>query len=532
MMNIKKLVINIIDSSIVFNSEYGYGVEKDLNNTNIIDINNAKFSEEYIRDNFDLIKSYVNLLVVKFNVYKAIIKDLDITDISLDLISNINRINELCFYFDTSINYSISFKLLNNTNLKKIECYSMPESMVSKFEDGVIDIRNNIFYVSQFISDNKLTTLPKIISKERVIINNNIIDNDKLDVEYFFKENLNLKRIDIKKYSNKDLLFILKLIKEYDKKNIRIYIYENKNTTDNILKDIDKIKKYEKKYNVKIAIIYSKEYKEKNGLKQINYLLLNTIFIFIVLFCLMMFLLIKSRNKKDDKTLNENIENINNVIDELNDSYDYETTEEEEEPVEVPNVPVKNNPYTTKYENIYQKLLELNSDTVGWLEVKNTNVNYPVVKSNDNDYYLNHAFDKSSNRGGWIFLDYRNNVDSNDKNYIIYGHSMSNGTMFGTLKNVINESWYSNSSNLIINFSIKGVNYKYQIFSIYVIDNTDDYLITNFSSNDSFISYINKSKERSIKDFNVDVTENDSIVTLSTCYTTSAQRLVIQAKRI
>ena len=104
--------------------------------------------------------------------------------------------------------------------------------------------------------------------------------------------------------------------------------------------------------------------------------------------------------------------------------------------------------------------------------------------------------------------------------------------MFGTLKNVINESWYSNSSNLIINFSIKGVNYKYQIFSIYVIDNTDDYLITNFSSNDSFISYINKSKERSIKDFNVDVTENDSIVTLSTCYTTSAQRLVIQAKRI
>ena len=101
-----------------------------------------------------------------------------------------------------------------------------------------------------------------------------------------------------------------------------------------------------------------------------------------------------------------------------------------------------------------------------------------------------------------------------------------------TLKNVINESWYSNSSNLIINFSIKGVNYKYQIFSIYVIDNTDDYLITNFSSNDSFISYINKSKEKSIKDFNVDVTENDSIVTLSTCYTTSAQRLVIQAKRI
>lgn len=537
-MDIKKLVINIIDESIVFNSEYGYGVEKDLNNTNIIDVNNAKFSEEYIRDNLALIRSYINFLATKFNISKVIIKDIDIVDLSLDLILYVEVITDLCFYFDTSINYSISFKLLENKNLKRIECYSMPEVMLDKFEDGVVEVRNNIFYVSRFISDNKLTTLPKIISKERVVINNNIIDNDKLDIEYFFKVNRNLKRVDIKKYSNKDLLYILKLIKEYDKENIKIYIYENKYTTDNILKDIDKIKKYEKKYNVKIVIIYSKEYKEKNGLKQINYLLLNTIILFVILFCLLLFFMIKSRNKKDDESLDKNIESINNVIEDIDNSYDYEETDVEEEPIEVPDVPdvpdvpPKNNPYTTKYENIYQKLLELNSDTVGWLEVKNTNVNYPVVKANDNDYYLYHAFDKSSNRGGWIFLDYRNNVDSNDKNYIIYGHSMSNGTMFGTLKNVINESWYSNSSNLIINFSIKGVNYKYQIFSIYVIDNTDDYLITNFSSNDSFISYINKSKERSIKDFNVDVTENDSIVTLSTCYTTSAQRLVIQAKRI
>lgn len=537
MMDIKKIVINIFDSSIVFNSEYGYGVEKDLNNTNIIDINNAKFSEEYIYNNFELIKSYINLIVVKFNVSKAIIKDLTIAELSLDLIKNVDKIIDLCFYFDASINYSISFKLLENNNLRRIECYNMPEVMISKFDDGVLDLRSNIFYVSEFISDNKLITLPKIVSKERVVFNSNIIDNDKLDIEYFFKVNRNLKRVDIKKYSNKDLLYILKLIKEYDKENIKIYIYENKYTTDNILKDIDKIKKYEKKYNVKIVIIYSKEYKEKNGLKQINYLLLNTIILFVILFCLLLFFMIKSRNKKDDESLDKNIESINNVIEDIDNSYDYEVTDEEEDvPVEQVDeqlpTPPKNNPYTTKYENIYQKLLELNSDTVGWLEVKNTNVNYPVVKSNDNDYYLYHAFDKSSNRGGWIFLDYRNNVDSNDKNYIIYGHSMSNGTMFGTLKNVINESWYSNSSNLIVNFSIKGVNYKYQIFSIYVIDNTDDYLITNFSSNDSFISYINKSKERSIKDFNVDVTENDSIVTLSTCYTTSAQRLVIQAKRI
>ena len=91
-MDIKKIVINIFDSSIVFNSEYGYGVEKDLNNTNIIDINNAKFSEEYIYSNFELIKSYINLIVVKFNVSKAIIKDLTIAELSLDLIKNVDKI--------------------------------------------------------------------------------------------------------------------------------------------------------------------------------------------------------------------------------------------------------------------------------------------------------------------------------------------------------------------------------------------------------------------------------------------------------
>ena len=86
MMDIKKLVINIIDESIVFNSEYGYGVEKDLNNTNIIDINNAKFSEEYIRDNLALIRSYINFLATKFNISKVIIKDIDIVDLSLNFI--------------------------------------------------------------------------------------------------------------------------------------------------------------------------------------------------------------------------------------------------------------------------------------------------------------------------------------------------------------------------------------------------------------------------------------------------------------
>lgn len=119
------------------------------------------------------------MIVVKFNVHKAIIKDLTIAELSLDLIKNVDKIIDLCFYFDASINYS---KLLENNNLRRIECYNMPEVMISKFDDGVLDLRSNIFYVSEFISDNKLITLPKIVSKERSIkdFNVDVTENDSI----------------------------------------------------------------------------------------------------------------------------------------------------------------------------------------------------------------------------------------------------------------------------------------------------------------------------------------------------------------
>lgn len=81
----------------------------------------------------------------------------------------------------------------------------------------------------------------------------------------------------------------------------------------------------------------------------------------------------------------------------------------------------------------FNELKKKNPDTVGFIKVNGTNINYPVVQTTDNDYYLNHAFDKSQNDAGWIFADYRNNMVTFDKNTIIYGHGRLNNTMFGTL---------------------------------------------------------------------------------------------------
>ena len=109
---------------------------------------------------------------------------------------------------------------------------------------------------------------------------------------------------------------------------------------------------------------------------------------------------------------------------------------------------------TNKYSNVsfldvdFSDLLRKNADTVAWIKVNNTNVNYSVVQSNDNEFYLHHDFNKYSNMGGWIYGDYRDDFEYFGSNTIIYGHNLTNRTMFGSLIWCQKESWYTNEENL------------------------------------------------------------------------------------
>ena len=179
-------------------------------------------------------------------------------------------------------------------------------------------------------------------------------------------------------------------------------------------------------------------------------------------------------------------------------------------------------------------LKEINNETVGWIQVNNTNVNYPVVKHSDNEYYLNHQFDKTYNTAGWLFMDYRNDSDvDNNRNTIIYGHSLNNKALFGSLKKTSEESWYNNEDNLIIKTVSESKSYLWQIFSIYTFETNNDYIQTDFMSDDEYTDFLNLIKNRSKKNFGVDVNFNDRILTLSTCYTYGGGiKLVIHAKMI
>ena len=175
------------------------------------------------------------------------------------------------------------------------------------------------------------------------------------------------------------------------------------------------------------------------------------------------------------------------------------------------------------------KLKTFNPDTIGFIKVMGTNINYPFVQTLDNDYYLNRSYDKTYNNAGWIFLDYRNN-EFNDKNTIIYGHGRINGTMFGSLKDTLKSSWQNNKDNYIIKISTEKENSIWQIFSVYKIATTSDYLQTTFSDNE-FESFINLIKGRSSYNFETNVTNEDKVLTLSTCYNDN-DKMVVHAKLI
>ena len=184
-----------------------------------------------------------------------------------------------------------------------------------------------------------------------------------------------------------------------------------------------------------------------------------------------------------------------------------------------------------KYIVDFETLKKQNSDTIAYLKVNNTEVDYVVVKGQDNDYYLNHNFNKDYNVAGWIFADYKNKFDGTDKNIVIYGHNMQDGSMFASLKEILTSNWQNNEKKQITLVTEKET-ITYEIFSSYIIEAEDYYITTNFSNNQLFKEFINTIINRSYYNYNVEVDESDNILTLSTCTGTGKNRIVIHAKQI
>lgn len=226
--------------------------------------------------------------------------------------------------------------------------------------------------------------------------------------------------------------------------------------------------------------------------------------------------------------------NTSEAIDEFNEITDVNEIHDEGELVNEPESKESDYWYYIKFPMIdvsFDELMKKNTDTVGWINVNNTNINYPVVQTKDNDYYLNHSYDKSINEAGWVFMDFRNDKSFNNRNTIIYAHSRLDKTMFGSLSKVLKSDWYKNKDNHIIKISTPRENSLWQIFSVYKIKEETYYITTDFNSDSAYLDFLNTLKSRSKYNFDVNLSSNDNIITLSTCYS-DTERTVVHAKKI
>ncbi|MBQ9912173.1 MAG: class B sortase [Firmicutes bacterium] len=178
----------------------------------------------------------------------------------------------------------------------------------------------------------------------------------------------------------------------------------------------------------------------------------------------------------------------------------------------------------------FSDLVALNPDIMGWLVVDGTNIDYPVLYSyTDREFYLYHNYLGEYDVQGSIYIENYNDRGMSDFNTILYGHSMLNGNMFGTLHNFSNWDFFYNYGGITLYTADK--TYYYQVFETATISDSHIFTYLHNDNAESIQNYIGTlaSYDNGFKKDGYNITPEDHIITLSTCTTDSAQRLVVFA---
>lgn len=517
---------------------------KSLNNTNIIDVKDLKFSTDYIKENFELVANFLNVVIIKNNITTVQFNNIDIAPFIMDIVNTWEKITNIYFKPDKKISYDLFLKFLDNKYVKEINCYSIASYLIDRLDTNTnikIITREEEHYESIFMKENFLESYSDIFYKKVIIISSEL---NKLELDEFITFmaiNTRLKQIRIIKYSNELLSVILEQLELHKKSNILIHIEEKDNDLNVIFNSINYMKKHYKKYleeyNITFKLNYSDTYKRNNFLKAINIKMLFTLIILIgasfgITVVINYYQQYIDKNKIEDQIVEiqdilDNAELLVNIDDNESDvHYIDESVLKSTTTTTTKKKSTYKSAYYTNYNKAFKELLKKNDDTVGWITVNNTKINYPVVQAKTNSYYLNRDYNKKKNSMGWIFMDYRNDIDTLDQNTIIYGHNIINGIMFGTIKNMMKSSWYKVPSNQIITFNTLNANMEWQIFSLYKTKADDDYLQNEFETAEDFDKFIKKITDKSKYNFKVKVESDAKIITLSTCVSDSTRHVV------
>lgn len=162
----------------------------------------------------------------------------------------------------------------------------------------------------------------------------------------------------------------------------------------------------------------------------------------------------------------------------------------------------------------FNVLKSKNKDIIAWIYSEGTPINYPIVQSKDNDYYLRRLINGNYNSSGTLFMDYRNSSNFEDFNTIIYGHNMKNSAMFGTLVNYKNQSYYDEHKNMYI--FTENQNYKLSIFAGFEVSSESE-IYTYPKTQKTNENLLNLAKSKSTFKSEIIPSAKDKIITLSTC---------------
>ena len=501
-------------------------LDKTLLNTNIISNEKLLFSLDYIKKNQKLVSSFLKEIVLEKKTSTVLCNDMNVISTVGYVFKNTPIIKVL---MNTNDNFTYdAYDAIKSINtLKEVECNSIPTYLIELFDKENIKVvsKQEVLFSSQFMANNDLNNYSSIFYAKSIKLMCPIVTNDYNDLTTFFKINKYLKTIELYRYLTTDLLTLIDLLKSMRVKNITIAIHDNITDKD-VIERLKVIKKENKKYKINITLFYSNEYIESNYIKQLIATTIKSCAVIIISLSLLAFSFVFYNNKKSE----ENATSIKNDITEYLDDKISNIPEEEPTPEikdnnqnenttpEEPSIP---NDDATPKDNrnpIIVALKELNDETVGWLNVPGTNIDYPVVKAKDNAYYLRHNFKKEKDYNGWVFMNYLNSAEMLDKNTIIFAHNRYySNIMFGTLNKVGKKTWYQNIKDNLITYSDINKEMKWEVFAAYTVPVTDDYLETNFSTDEDFNNFIKMIRSRSVISSDLEIKSTDKILTLSTC---------------
>lgn len=171
----------------------------------------------------------------------------------------------------------------------------------------------------------------------------------------------------------------------------------------------------------------------------------------------------------------------------------------------------------------FEKLKSINNDVVGYIEITNTDVSYPILQTENNEYYLDRDIYKNYNSCGSIFMSYYCNSKFSSQNTVLFGHNMKSGKMFAVLNNILNRK---QEPNIDINIYTPTSNIKYKPFSIYISEPNINPITNSFENEQKFID---NAIFKSTVDFNIHPNTEEKLLTLSTCDGSGKNRTILHA---